>query len=102
MKIQGHVGPNRLYNAPTDNTKPQQPVQSPDRLHKAPKKQYKAPTDYTKPPTNNTMPPKHYTKITNIRQNPKISNKDPTYLTTVAAIMILTYNIQCQCLLLVT
>ena len=35
--------------APKDFTKPQQTIQSPDRL-------YKAPTDYTKPP-------KHYTNI---------------------------------------
>ena len=54
----GPGGPKRLYKAPTDNTKPQQTIQSPNR-------QYKAPKDYTKP--------------LNIRQNPEILNKDLKY-----------------------
>ena len=53
------------HKAPTDYTKPQQTIGSPNRL-------YKAPTDYTKPP-------KHYTKPLNIRQRPKILNKTLQY-----------------------
>ena len=37
----GHI--RILYKAPTDDTKPQNTIQSPDRL-------YKAPTNYIKPP----------------------------------------------------
>ena len=54
----------------------QKTLQSPDRLYKAPKRLYKAPTDYTKPRKD--------TKPRNIRQNPKVLDKDLTYLTRVA------------------
>ena len=45
----GGGSPKRLYKAPTDNAKPQQTIESPDRQYKAPKRVFKAPTDYTKP-----------------------------------------------------
>ena len=62
----GGGSPNRLYKAPTDYTKPQQLIQSPNRQYKA---------------------AKHYTKLQksiqrhqDIRQNPKILDKDIKYL----------------------
>ena len=48
----GHI--RILYKTPTDYTKPQQTIQSPDKLYKAPERLYKAPTDYTKPQANYT------------------------------------------------
>ena len=33
---EGGEAPSRLYKAPTDKTKPQQTIKSPDRLYKAP------------------------------------------------------------------
>ena len=41
--------PQKTLKSPTDNTKPQQTIQSPNR-------QYKAPTDNTKPQTDNSKP----------------------------------------------
>ena len=39
----GAGGAKRLYKAPTDNRKPQQTIESLDRLYKAPERLYKAP-----------------------------------------------------------
>ena len=63
--------------APKDFTKPQQTIQSPDRL-------YKAPTYYTKPPKDYRNLQKDYIKLLNIKQNPKILDKNPTHWTRVA------------------
>ena len=55
----GHI--RILYKAPTDYTKPQQTIQSPDRQYNAPKRLYKDPDILDKDPT--------------IRQRPKMFDK---------------------------